>query len=178
MKKIFETFRDKIINEGYKIKVKRKYTEAYPDKYVGYDAKVRNEIISYLGSNQVMTEDEFEDLLNKSAKHPKLWKERNNGIYRKDEQGYIKLTDKGQRIFKGLQPKEISENENDNVSEYDESNYRLSPEYFAETYINGQFSQLRDLLKGFKKKKMIPELIDELKELGYPEIIEWISKNQ
>ena len=91
-----------LIKEGKKIKVKRKYTESYPAKYVGNDAKIRNEIIKYLGSNQLMTEDEFEDLLNKSSKHPKLWKKNNPDIYEKCEDGYIRLTKKGKKILDGL----------------------------------------------------------------------------
>lgn len=92
----------KAITEANRIQVKRKYTEIHPAKYVGERARVRNEIIKYLGSNQLMTEDEFEDLLSKNAKHPLLWKKRNRDIYEQGEDGYIRLSKKGSRIFGGL----------------------------------------------------------------------------
>lgn len=92
----------KAITEANRIQVKRKYTEVHPAKYVGERARVRNEIIKYLGSNQLMTEDEFEDLLSKNAKHPLLWKKRNRDVYEQGEDGYIRLSKKGYRIFGGL----------------------------------------------------------------------------
>lgn len=116
-KSTWEIIKESVVNEGYRIPVKRKYTEQYPTKYVGYDARVRNEVVKYLGANQVMTEDEFEDVLNKCAKHPKLWKERNKSIYRKDENGYIKLTEKGKRILNGIDNIEKPVNESVLVNE-------------------------------------------------------------
>jgi len=99
------------IKEIAKIQVKRKYTEIYPAINVGYHAKIRNEVVKYMGQNQIMTEDEFEDLLVKTAKRPDLWKKRNASLYEKDDQGYIKLTKRGLRVFNGLnnQVNEINE---------------------------------------------------------------------
>lgn len=59
----------------------------------------------------------------------------------------------------------------------DEEAYLNSFEYFVETYINGQFSQLRDMLKTMVLEGRLDELVNYLSENGYNEIINWVAKN-
>lgn len=58
-----------------------------------------------------------------------------------------------------------------------EDEYLESPEYFEETYINGNFSQLRNMLDNFRSNDRIDEVVDYLKEIGNDELIEWIARN-
>lgn len=112
-----------------KIQVKRKYTENHPAKFVGKNARVRNEMIQYLGKNQLMTEAEFDDLLNKSSVKPEIWKKRNADIFEVDDNKMYKLTKKGNRIFNGL-PVNESKAEIDALLQ----NAGLSFEFSGDTY--------------------------------------------
>lgn len=68
---------------------------------------------------------------------------------------------------------------NENVDAYEgtDDEYLLSPEYFVETYYNGQFSQLRTMYKEMLEKDKKEELISYLKEMGETGIITWIVEN-
>ena len=45
-----------------------------------------------------------------------------------------------------------------------EDGYLESPEYFIETYINGNYSQLRNMLNNFRSSGRMRELIDYMDE--------------
>lgn len=61
--------------------------------------------------------------------------------------------------------------------DFNDEEYIKSFEYFVETYINGQFGQLRKMLKDIVANDQIDELVDYLEEDGYQEIIKWVAKN-
>lgn len=58
-----------------------------------------------------------------------------------------------------------------------EDEYLESPDYFIETYFNGNFSQLHNMLSRFRETNSIGDLVDILKDGKYYDIIEWIAKN-
>jgi len=62
-----------------------------------------------------------------------------------------------------------------------EDEYLKSPDYFVETYINGQFSQLRKMLKMFRREHRASELLDYINNMvGEPtrsKIKDWIIEN-
>ena len=68
----------------------------------------------------------------------------------------------------------------ENIDNYEgtDDEYLSSPEYFIETYINGQNAQLREMLANFRAEDRMEELVEYIKEYGdNTEIIEWIAKN-
>lgn len=62
-----------------------------------------------------------------------------------------------------------------------EDEYLESPDYFIETYINGQMGQLRKMLAKFRSDDRMEELVDYIKQEDFSsyndEIIEWVAKN-
>ncbi len=151
----------KAITEAKRIQVKRKYTEIHPAKYVGERARVRNEIIKYLGSNQLMTEDEFEDLLSKNAKHPLLWKKRNRDVYEQGEDGYIRLSKKGYRIFGGLNSV--------NEAEYIDALNAIETDGFVDAFIVNKID-IKDTDFQYLRKKYVKtyEAITKYLKSKYP----------
>ena len=61
---------------------------------------------------------------------------------------------------------------------YNDDDFLNSPEYFVETYFNGNFSQLRDMLEEFKEDGRMKELNIYLDEIGNTEIKNWIIENE
>jgi predicted RNA-binding protein len=55
--------------------------------------------------------------------------------------------------------------------------YLETPEYFIETYINGNFSQLHSMLSKFREDGRIGELVDYIEGDNNSEIINWIARN-
>jgi hypothetical protein len=55
--------------------------------------------------------------------------------------------------------------------------YLGSVDYFVETYHNGQFAQLKELLNNFRREDRMVELLSHLNELGANEIKDWIIVN-
>lgn len=50
--------------------------------------------------------------------------------------------------------------------------------YFIETHVNWQFSQLKEMLRDIKSTDSLENLINHIKDSGeYFDVIEWISKN-
>ena len=69
---------------------------------------------------------------------------------------------------------------NEHFSDSEETNedeYLKSTEYFVETYYNGQFGQLRRMLKDFKEDDRMEELLNHLNEIEKWEIKDWIIVN-
>ena len=73
--------------------------------------------------------------------------------------------------------KHLKTYENIDNFEGTDDEYLVSPEYFVETYFNGQFGQLGEMLAHFRESNQMVELIGYIKEFGDLEIIEWIAKN-
>ena len=68
---------------------------------------------------------------------------------------------------------------NESIEDYDnDDDFLNSPEYFVETYFNGNFSQLRDMLEEFKEDGRMKELNIYLDEIGNTEIKNWIIENE
>ncbi len=107
MENIWDLIKESLSN---RIQVKRKYTEMYPAKHVGRDARVRNEIIKYIGSNNIVSIDEFEHLISTKSNNSLIWKKKNQHLFEKDEKGYVKLSKIGRRIFDGLLSYEVAKN--------------------------------------------------------------------
>lgn len=167
------------IKEIAKIQVKRKYTEIYPAINVGYHAKIRNEMVKYMGQNQIMTEDEFEDLLVKVAKQPELWKKRNASLYEKDDQGYIKLTKRGLRVFNGLN-NQVNEINNEPIikEEFNAELYDVSGLSKVEINTILKFMYDNDVEYSYDQKAKELEIIDDsnLTKIGQVEF-EKLLKN-
>ena len=109
---MFKSIKDISINEVKKIQVKRKYTDLHPALNVGHYAKIRNEFIKYMGTNNAITEDEFDSFIGQKTKHGKVWRKRNADIFEKSKDGLIRLTKKGTRINMGI-------NESETVIKFD-----------------------------------------------------------
>ena len=89
------------IKESKLIKIKRKYTENFPAVTVGKHADIRNEVIKYIGNNNIIEEDEFENILTKKTNHPKTWKRRNKLMFEYVD-GKIKLSQFGKRVYDSI----------------------------------------------------------------------------
>lgn len=60
---------------------------------------------------------------------------------------------------------------------YSEDEYLESPEYFVETFNNGQYKQLKKMLSMFKTNDKMGDLLSHLNEIEAWDIKDWIIKN-
>ena len=65
----------------------------------------------------------------------------------------------------------------DHSDRYTEDEFLESPEYFIDTYTNGQFGQLKTMLDNFRSNGRMEELLGYINEVGQEEIKDWIIKN-
>ena len=93
------TFED-YLNEGSKIQIKRRYTEAHPATTVGKSARVRNSVLKAM-KDGVVTEEEFNKILSELSSDPKRWRSTNSRYFFVGEDG-IKLSKWGLRILAEL----------------------------------------------------------------------------
>ena len=72
----------------------------------------------------------------------------------------------------------IKKFENFEMFDGTDNEYLESPEYFVETYINGNFSQLHNMLSTFRANDRMSELIDYINSYSDDtDLVEWIAKN-
>jgi hypothetical protein len=62
-------------------------------------------------------------------------------------------------------------------NDMNDDEYLNSTDYFVETYFNGQFSQLKEMLSNFRAEGKMDELLNHLNEMELWEIKDWIIKN-
>ena len=86
------------VDEARRIQTKRKYTENYPSKTVGYHAKVRNKVLEAIKDGRI-TQDEFDNIIKEFSKDGKRWLKRNGKMFNISEEG-ISLSKFGKRILK------------------------------------------------------------------------------
>lgn len=91
---------EEYLNEGSKIQIKRRYTEAYPAATVGRSARVRNSVLRAM-KDGVVTEEEFNKILSELSSDPKRWRSTNSRYFFVGEDG-IKLSKWGLRILAEL----------------------------------------------------------------------------
>lgn len=107
--------RDMIINEGV-TSIKRKYRDR-PSINIYTNAPVRNSILSYVGNEGIVTNEELEQLFNRmhenGGKRPNgTWLKRNSDLFKTRRIGEIvvySLSKKGKRIYDSINISEIKE---------------------------------------------------------------------
>ena len=88
------------LSESKKIVVKRQYTENHPAITIGFAAKVRNKILSTVGTTTITSED-FEKLVSEFSKSAPKWISRNSRYFNVSEDG-VSLSKIGSRALSVL----------------------------------------------------------------------------
>jgi hypothetical protein len=71
---------------------------------------------------------------------------------------------------------QLWENWSDGYDPEDDDSHLTSFDYFVETYLNGQFRQLREMLDRIKDDAEYDNLTAFLTDNGYNKIIDWLDE--
>lgn len=184
------TFED-YLNEGSKIQIKRRYTEAHPATTVGKSARVRNSVLKAM-KDGVVTEEEFNKILSELSSDPKRWRSTNSRYFFVGEDG-IKLSKWGLRILAELdeEPKaagvfettvemdteesavseyaqeELAENTNENMKQ--QFLYEKFSDFVEANFVNEKLGSMffRDLLSKIGKYGNTKRVISDVAKSFY-----------